>query len=141
MERKERGGTGEECPWTAGVLWDGAGSLEGGKTCSGTCLQEPCLSSGTPLPRLWALQEARVLYYYRQLSWWEGVPGDSVVKRPAAKQEAQVQSLGQEDLLEKEGATHSGVPAWKIPWTEELLGCSPCGRKDADLTCWLNSTS
>ena len=31
-----------------------------------------------------------------------------------------VQSLGQEDLLEKEVATHSCILAWKIPWTEEL---------------------
>ena len=33
--------------------------------------------------------------------------------------ENQVQSLGQEDLLEKEMATHSNILAWKIPWTEE----------------------
>ena len=31
----------------------------------------------------------------------------------------QVQSLGQEDLLEKEMTTHSSILAWKIPWTEE----------------------
>ena len=34
-------------------------------------------------------------------------------------QETQVQSLGQEDALEKEMATHSGILAWKTPWTEE----------------------
>ena len=34
-------------------------------------------------------------------------------------QETQVQSLGWEDLLEKEMATHSSILAWKIPWTEE----------------------
>ena len=34
-------------------------------------------------------------------------------------QETQVQSLGQEDLLEKEMATHSSVLSWRIPWTEE----------------------
>ena len=33
--------------------------------------------------------------------------------------ETQVQSLGQEDLLEKEMATHSSLLAWKIPWTED----------------------
>ena len=32
--------------------------------------------------------------------------------------ETRVQSLGQEDLLEKEMATHSSILAWKIPWTE-----------------------
>ena len=34
-------------------------------------------------------------------------------------QETQVQSLGQEDPLEKEMATHSSILAWKIPWTED----------------------
>ena len=37
-------------------------------------------------------------------------------------QETQVQSLGQEDPLEKEMATHSSVFAWEIPWTEEPGG-------------------
>ena len=37
-------------------------------------------------------------------------------------QEIQVQYLGQEDLLEKEMATHSGTLAWRIPWTEEPGG-------------------
>ena len=34
-------------------------------------------------------------------------------------QEAEVQSLGPEDPLEEEMATHSSILAWKIPWTEE----------------------
>ena len=38
-----------------------------------------------------------------------------------ATQETKVQSLGQEDPLEKEMATHSSTLAWKIPWTEEDL--------------------
>ena len=42
-----------------------------------------------------------------------------MVKRLPTMQETQVRSLGQEDLLEKEMATHSSVLAWKIPWTEE----------------------
>ena len=42
-----------------------------------------------------------------------------VVKRLPAVQETQVQSLGWEDPLEKEMATHSSTLAWKIPWTEE----------------------
>ena len=37
-------------------------------------------------------------------------------------QEMWVQSLGQEDPLEKEMATHSSILAWKIPWTEEPGG-------------------
>ena len=41
------------------------------------------------------------------------------VKDLPAMQETQVQSLGQEDHLEKEMATHSGALAWKITWTEQ----------------------
>ena len=41
------------------------------------------------------------------------------VKHLPTMQETQVQSLGQEDLLEKEMATHSIILAWKIPWMEE----------------------
>ena len=40
-------------------------------------------------------------------------------------QETQVSSLGLEDYLEKEMATHSSILAWRIPWTEELVGYSP----------------
>ena len=47
-------------------------------------------------------------------------PGDSDgIKRLPTMREIQVQSLGQEDLLEKEMATHSSIHAWKIPWMEE----------------------
>ena len=42
-----------------------------------------------------------------------------MVKHLPAMWETQVQSLGQEDLLEKEMATHSSVLAWEILWTEE----------------------
>ena len=42
-----------------------------------------------------------------------------MVKNLPAVQETQVLSLGQEDLLEKEMATHSSILASKIPWTEE----------------------
>ena len=41
------------------------------------------------------------------------------LKRLPAMQETQVQSLGREDPLEKEMATHSSILAWRIPWTEE----------------------
>ena len=40
-------------------------------------------------------------------------------------QEAWVQFLGREGPLETEMATHSSILAWKIAWTEELVGCSP----------------
>ena len=42
-----------------------------------------------------------------------------MVKRLPAMWETWVQSLGQEDPLEKEMATHSSILAWRIPWTEE----------------------
>ena len=48
--------------------------------------------------------------------------GGSDSKASAYKAETWVQSLGQEDLLEKEMATHSTTLAWKIPWTEEPGG-------------------
>ena len=53
------------------------------------------------------------------------------VKNPPAMQETQVQSLGREDPLEKELATHSSILAWRIPWTEEIgrLSC-----KESDTT-------
>ena len=41
------------------------------------------------------------------------------VKHLPTMRETWVKSLGQEDLLEKEMATHSSILAWKIPWTEE----------------------
>ena len=42
-----------------------------------------------------------------------------MVKRLPTMQENQIQSLGQEGLLEKEMATHSSILVWKIPWMEE----------------------
>ena len=55
---------------------------------------------------------------------WQGsgLPGSSVSKESAAKQETQemqVQSLDWEDALEKEITTHSSIFAWEIPWKEE----------------------
>ena len=52
-----------------------------------------------------------------------GFPGGLVIKNPPAKQETLVQSLVQEDLLEKEIATHSSILAWEISWTEEAGSC------------------
>ena len=43
--------------------------------------------------------------------------------------EAWLQPLGQEDPLEKEMATHSGILAWKIPWTEEPGGLQAMGSQ------------
>ena len=49
-------------------------------------------------------------------------------------QETRVQSLGWEDLLEKEMATHSSILAWKISWRKSLVGYSPWGCKESDTT-------
>ena len=47
-------------------------------------------------------------------------------------QEMWVRSLGREDPLEKEMATHSSVLAWRIPWTEEPGGLQSMGHKESD---------
>ena len=54
-------------------------------------------------------------------------PSGSQVKNPPARQKTQVQSLGWEDPLEKEMATHSNVLAWRIPGTGELGGLPSLG--------------
>ena len=51
------------------------------------------------------------------------------VKNPPAKQETRVRSLGEEDPLEKEIATHLTIPASRIPWTEEPGGLQPMGSQ------------
>ena len=50
-----------------------------------------------------------------------------MVRNLPAVQETQVQSLGQEDPLEKEMATHSSILAWRIPWTEGHGGLQSLG--------------
>ena len=52
-----------------------------------------------------------------------------MVKRLLQCGETQVQSLGQEDLLEKEIATHSSILTWKIPWTEEPVRLQSMGSQ------------
>ena len=58
-------------------------------------------------------------------------PGRSVVKNLSAKQETRVQSLGREDLLEKEMETHSSILAWE---KRSLVGCRLWGRAELDTT-------
>ena len=52
-----------------------------------------------------------------------------MVKNLPAMQETRVQSLGREDPLEKEMATHSSILAWRIPWTEEPGGLQFMGSQ------------
>ena len=49
-------------------------------------------------------------------------------------QETRVPSLGQEDPLEKEMATHSRILAWTIPWTEEPVWLQSLGHKELAMT-------
>ena len=61
-----------------------------------------------------------------------GFPGGSVVKNPLAMQDPQetyAQSLGQEDPLEEEMATHSSILPWRIPWKEEPGGLQSMGSQ------------
>ena len=74
----------------------------------------------------------------RQMESWGlvleflGFPAGSGVKKPPAMQETWVPSLGREDPLEEEMATHSSILAWEIPWTEEPEDCGV--TKESDLT-------
>ena len=63
-------------------------------------------------------------------------PGDSAVKNPPAKQEtpANAVSLGQEEPLEEEMATHSNILAWEIPRNEEPGGLQSMDCKELDVT-------
>ena len=64
-------------------------------------------------------------------------PAGLLVKNPLAMQETWVQSLGREDPLEKEMATHSNILAWRIPWTEEPGGLyNPWHHKESDSIEW-----
>ena len=56
------------------------------------------------------------------------------VKNLPAVQETQVRSLGWEDSLEKDMATHSSIPAWRILWTEESGGLQSMGHKESGRT-------
>ena len=57
-----------------------------------------------------------------------------LVENPTAMQETCVQSLGWEDALEEEMATHSSIPAWEIPWTEKSGGLQSMELQELDVT-------
>ena len=62
-----------------------------------------------------------------------GFPGGSDGKESASN--VRVQSLGREDLLEEEMATHSSILSWKIPWTEEPGRLQPIGSQRVEYDC------
>ena len=70
--------------------------------------------------------------YPLQYSWVSLVA--PMVKNPPAIWDSWVQSLGWEDPLEKEMATHSSILAWSIPWTEEPGGLQSTGCQESDMT-------
>ena len=57
-----------------------------------------------------------------------GAPGGSVIKKPPAVWETCVQSLGWENPLEKEKATHSSILVWRIPCTVQSMGSKRVGH-------------
>ena len=66
-----------------------------------------------------------------------GFPNGSVVKNLPVMQKTQeiwIQSLGREDPIEKEMATHFSILAWEIPWTEKPGGLPSWGRTESDMT-------
>ena len=66
-----------------------------------------------------------VFVYHKQMTWITV----QKLKRLPAMWETWVQSLGQEDPLEKEMATHSNILAWRIPWKEEPGGLQFMGSR------------
>ena len=76
--------------------------------------KESACNAGDPssIPRLGS-SPGEVIGYPLQYSWASLV--SQLVKNPPAMQETWVQSLGREDILEKEMATHSSTLAWKVP--------------------------
>ena len=67
----------------------------------------------TPLP------EKKCKKYFTFIISYPAFPITQLVKNLPVIQETRLQSLGWEDPLEKEMATHSSILAWKIPWTEK----------------------
>ena len=73
------------------------------------------------------------------LPWYEAITLVAQrLKCLPSMQETLVQSLGWENPLEKEMATHSSVLVWKTPWMEEPGGLQSTGHKELDTTEWLH---
>ena len=64
---------------------------------------------------------------------WASLVAQTVKNLPA-RQETQVPSLGREDPLEKEMATHFRILAWEIPWTGKPGGLQSVDHKESDIT-------
>ena len=87
----------------------------------------------------WSLEAARIFYLLYFTMLWTSLVAQ-MVKHLSTMWETWVRSLGWEDSLEKEMATHSSTLALKIPWTEELgAGYYPWGCKESGTTERLHS--
>ena len=91
--------------------------------------QTPALFDPTQCCMSWAL-----IVLNCQWSW-----ASQVVKNPPPTQKTRAQSLGREDALEKETATHSSILAWEIPWQRSLAGTVHRTAKELGVTWQLNS--
>ena len=69
------------------------------------------------------------------------LPVAQMVNSLPAKQETRIQSLGQEDPLEKGMTIHSSILAWRIPWAEEPGELQSVGSKRVDTTEQLTATT
>ena len=104
--------------------------------CSPSYMGKPCVDGNSrdspnksPLMALAMHLIYEHRYLHTGLPWWL-----SGVKITTAVQETQVQSLDQEDSLEKEIATHSSILALGFHGHRSLVGYSPWGRKESDRT-------
>ena len=87
------------------------------------------------LQRIFLIQELNLgLLHCRQILYHLASLVAQTIKGLPAMQETQVQSLDQENPLEKGMALHSSILAWEIPWTQELLGYSPWDGKETEMT-------
>ena len=94
----------------------------------------PYLTHGcTPEGSTTGLAESRPAFKCSRISHLSFL-GDSVVKNPPAIQDILVQSLDQEDPLEKEMVTHSSILAWGIPWTEEWATIHDSAKSQTQLS-------
>ena len=87
----------------------------------GTVSEQSQMRLQGPETRRWAaVMEATINYFYSKCN--KGIPPGGWDGSLPAMQETGVQSLGPEDTLKKEMATHSSLLVWEIPWTEEPGG-------------------
>ena len=104
------------------------------QTCN-TITEDSCIHQAQRRKMIFGLE--RTSYLISPLFYYTGFPSGTMVKSACQcrRQETPVWSLGQEESLDEEMATHSSIFAWKTPWTERsLAGNHPWGCKMSDVT-------